>query len=71
MTDSGDPLVLTDALDRWDLTLRTGETIAVWAHAVAERDGNYVFVALMQGAPHFELELCSVPKAVVAELLGG
>lgn len=62
---------MTDNLDRWDVTLRTGETVTVWAHGVAERGENYVFVALMRGDPHFEMELCSMPTAVVDDLVGG
>ncbi len=66
-----DDLVLTGALDRWELILRDGQRVTVWAHGVSERDDDYVFVALMRGEPHFELELCRVPMAIVRDLTGG
>jgi len=68
---SANDLVLTGALDRWELILRSGETVTVWAHGVSEREGDYVFVALMRGVPHFEVELCRVPVAIVSDLTGG
>ena len=64
-------LTLTSALDRWELTLRSGETLVIWAHGVKEDGDRYVFVALMRGEPHFEVEVSSVPMAMVVELVGG
>lgn len=69
--DTKQALVLTNSLDRWDLTLATGEAVTIWAHGVAERDEHYVFVALMRGEPHFEMELCRFPLEAVSELVGG
>jgi hypothetical protein len=70
--DASEPrLALTDPLDPWELTLRSGEVLTIQAHGVKEEDGTYVFVALMHGDPHFELELARIPMALVAELEGG
>ena len=71
MTNPDDKLVLTDPLDRWDLTLTSGEAVTVWAHGVAERDADLVFVALMRGDPHFEVELLRIPRSIVADFVGG
>lgn len=71
MSENANQLTLTGRLDRWDLTLRTGEQVTVWAHGVSERDGKYIFVALMRGEPHYEMELCAFPMRAVADLIGG
>ena len=71
MERKANELVLTSPLDPWVLTLRDGNEVTVWAHGVTERDGYHVFVALMRGEPHFEMEVCRVPMAIVAEFVGG
>jgi hypothetical protein len=71
MTEALEHLVLINDLNRWDVTLRTGEVLTVWAHGVSERDGDHVFVAFMEGTPVFEREICKIPNAVVPALLGG
>lgn len=62
---------LTSDLDYWQVVLNTGEKITLRAHGVAERDDHYVFVALMEGQPPFEYELCRIPVAAVKDVSGG
>jgi hypothetical protein len=64
-------LVLTSDLDYWEVTLNTREILTVRAHAFGESEGDYVFVALMMGAPNFEYELLRIPVSVVSEIEGG
>lgn len=73
MSLSGDAkeLVLTGPLDTWRVTLRSGDCLTIWAHGVAENADHYVFVALMRGEPHFEIEVCRIPVAIVSDLIGG
>jgi hypothetical protein len=40
---------LSSSVDRWQVTLKTGDVLEVRAHAVKESEGFYVFVALMEG----------------------
>ncbi|HUP32332.1 MAG TPA: hypothetical protein VM184_04810 [Gaiellaceae bacterium] len=58
-------------LDLWTLTLVTGDEITVRAHAYSERDGSYIFVALMAGVPAYEYEIARIPAIAVADLVGG
>ena len=62
---------LTDDLDYWEVRFKSGEMMTLRAHGVTERDGAWVFVALMEGTPHYEYELARVPASLVAEVNGG
>ena len=45
--------------------------MTVWAHAVGDEEGQYIFTALMRGDPNYEVEVCRVPTALVADIVGG
>lgn len=67
---SATPELMSD-LDGWEVLLKTGEVITVRAHGYKERDGCYVFVALMKGDPSYEYELFRLPAAIVDDVDGG
>lgn len=71
MDASAESHALTSPLDRWEVELTSGETVVVWAHGASERDDRLVFVALMTGKPHFEVEVATLPKSIVADFSGG
>lgn len=62
---------LTSDLDPWKVTLNTGEVVHVHAHGFGEREGYYVFVALVEGSPAYEYELLRLPVTAVADIVGG
>lgn len=68
---SNDRWELTSDLDPWKVTLNTGEVLRVHAHGFSEREGSYVFVALMDGSPPYEYELLRLPLTAVADIVGG
>jgi hypothetical protein len=71
MSEPSPDAELTSDLDPWNVTLKTGHVLTVWAHAVSQQDGHWVFVALMKGEPAYERDLLRVPEAIVSEVLGG
>jgi hypothetical protein len=64
-------LRLTSDLVAWEVLLKSGDTIALRAHGVAERDGYLCFVALMAGTPPYEYELVRLPLTSVEDYEGG
>jgi hypothetical protein len=62
---------LTGALGEWNVVLTTGDTIRLAAHGYSRDAGDYVFSALMEGRPHFEVTLCRIPQSLVRSLEGG
>jgi len=70
MSDSVTPELMLD-LDHWEVILKTGDVVLLRAHGFAEREGYYVFIALMQGTPPYEYELCRFPEDVVDDVFGG
>ena len=62
---------LTSALTRWCVTLRSGRSLDIGAHAAAEQDGYLVFTALAHGTPNFEIVLAVVPLDDVDDWEGG
>jgi hypothetical protein len=70
MSDTAPPELVID-LAHWEVVLTTGEVVALRANGVAERGGCHVFVALMNGTPPYEYELCRFPAKVVDKVFGG
>jgi hypothetical protein len=66
-----DPPRLVSCLEDWEVTLISGATLIVRAHAYSEHEGFYVFVALMAGTPHYEYELLRIPVGEVRDIQGG
>ena len=64
-------LMLTSELPSWELQLVNGEVIRLKAHAYSHDQGTYVFVALMEGTPCYEIELARIPVNLVKSLRGG
>lgn len=62
---------LTAELDIWQVTLTTGDVVEIAAHGVAERGGFHVFVALVKGTPHYEVDVAAIPSTLVNDVLGG
>jgi hypothetical protein len=58
-------------LGSWEVSLVGGGTLRLAAHAYSQQDGDYVFVALAEGAPHYEVELARIPVELVARVIGG
>jgi hypothetical protein len=58
-------------LGSWDVSLVDGGTLRLAAHAYSQQDGDYVFVALVEGHPHYEVELVRIPAALVVRVRGG
>lgn len=52
-------------LDPWEITLRTGEVLKVRAHGYTKDGGEYVFEALVEGAPRKRIELLRLPQSLV------
>lgn len=71
MTDSTPTRILTSDLDYWEVQLSDDGVIEVRAHGFAERDGFFVFVALMRGTPHYEYELVRIAATEVKNIDGG
>jgi hypothetical protein len=49
----------------------SGHVLRLKAHGYSEEERSYVFVALMKGSPHYEIELARLPIAAVKSILGG
>ncbi len=64
-------LMLTSELPSWELQLVNGDVIRLKAHAYSHEHGNYVFVALMEGTPRYEIELARIPVNLVNNIRGG
>lgn len=71
MSASPARLILSSDLDYWEVDLKLGARVIVKAHGVTERDGFYVFVALMDGSPPYEYELARFPISAVIDYRGG
>jgi hypothetical protein len=64
-------LILTGELPSWELQLVNDEVIRLKAHAYSHDRGTYVFVALMEGTPRYEIELARIPVNLVKNIRGG
>jgi len=64
-------LMLTNELPSWELHLVNGEVIRLKAHAYWHDQGTYVFVALIEGTPRYEIELARIPVNLVKSIRGG
>lgn len=62
---------ITGQLGSWDVSLVDGGTVRLAAHAYSQQEDDYVFVALAEGAPSFEVELARIPVNLVARISGG
>jgi hypothetical protein len=62
---------LTSVLDGWWVTLRSGGTVDIAAHAAKETDSLLVFVVLAKGQPNFELAVAAFPMDEVQDWGGG
>ena len=65
------PDKLTSPLDHWWVTLASGGTVDVAAHAAKQRDDFLVFVALVEGSPNREVAIAAFPASTVADWGGG
>ena len=73
MSDSQDSrhLELTAELGQWELTLVSGDVVSVRAHGYSVEGDDFVFVALMEGTPCFEVEIARFPASCVKAVDGG
>lgn len=53
------------ALDPWEITVRTGEVLQVRTHGYTKDGDEYVFEALLKGAPRKRIELLRLPQSLV------
>jgi hypothetical protein len=58
-------------LGSWEVALATGGALRLAAHAYSQNNGQYVFVALAEGRPNYEIELAVIPEALVSSITGG
>jgi hypothetical protein len=58
-------------LGSWEVSIVSGGTLRLAAHAFSLEGADYVFVALAEGQPHYEIELARIPKELVARIAGG
>ncbi len=64
-------LELVHELAQWRVTLTSGELLTVGAHAFSHEGDFYVFTALMEGNPCFEVEIARCPSSIVDRVEGG
>jgi hypothetical protein len=62
---------LAGELGSWEVYLVSGGTLRIAAHGYSREQNDYVFVALAEGTPRFEVELVRIPAALVARVRGG
>jgi hypothetical protein len=62
---------ITGELGSWCVSLAGGGALRLAAHAYSQQDGDYVFVALAEGRPHYEVELVRIPVDLVVRISGG
>jgi len=62
---------LASELSRWTVFLAAGGALHLLAHAYSEVQDEYVFVALAEGEPRYEVELARIPTALVSRIQGG
>ncbi len=62
---------ITGELGSWEVSLVSGGILQLAAHAYSRQEGDYVFVALAEGVPHYEVELARIPVELVAKVTGG
>jgi hypothetical protein len=62
---------ITGELGSWEVSLAAGGTLRLAAHAYSRQEGAYVFVALAEGRPHYEVELARIPEELVVGITGG
>jgi hypothetical protein len=58
-------------LGSWDISLVGGGILRLAAHSYSPQGGDYVFVALAEGRPRFEVELARIPAHLVERMIGG
>lgn len=64
-------VLLAGELGSWEVFLTGGGILRLVAHAYSQDQDEYVFVALAEGNPRYEVELARIPKALVAQIRGG
>jgi hypothetical protein len=62
---------LAGELGSWDISLVHGGALRLAAHAYSRQEHDYVFVALAEGRPNYEVELARIPVDLVARINGG
>jgi hypothetical protein len=62
---------LTGDLVSWEVFLVGGGTVHLAAHAFSQEKDEYVFVALADGTPPYEVGLARIPVKLVARIIGG
>jgi hypothetical protein len=62
---------ISGKLGSWDVSLVGGGTLRLAAHAYSRQESDYVFVALADGRPPYEVELARIPAHLVARITGG
>ena len=62
---------LAGELGSWEVSLVGGGILHLAAHAYSQDQGEYVFVALAEGDPRYEVELARISKSLVARIQGG
>jgi hypothetical protein len=69
--DAPRKLELIGDLGEWEVTLKSGDVIRLWAHGYSDEDGTLRLSALMEGEPCFEVDVAAIPAALVATVYGG
>jgi hypothetical protein len=71
MTPTPDKITLAGDLGSWVVLLASGGSIHLTAHAYSQTEDEYIFVALAEGDPRFEIELARIPRTLVNQIHGG
>jgi hypothetical protein len=62
---------LAGDLGSWEVLLVSGGLLHLKAHAYSQDQDEYIFVALAEGNPRYEVELARIPVPLVARVRGG
>lgn len=62
---------LTADLASWEVSLAGGAMVHLAAHAYSQEGDAYVFVALADGSPPYEVILARIPVKLVTKIRGG
>jgi hypothetical protein len=73
MTEGTTPIEirLTGELGTWEVQLVGGGNMHLKAHSYTRQQDAYVFVALAEGSPRYEVELARIPVTLVQRIRGG
>jgi hypothetical protein len=70
-TGMDEDITLAMELDKWEVTLVSGDVLTVFAHAYSNENGFYIFSALTRWRPTLDMEVARVPTSIVETIIGG